>query len=229
MPPWQSIWRASGSAAEAITSMQYGRFITFEGIEGVGKSTNIEVFARAIEAHGYGVLETREPGGTPTAERIRELLVEHGDEPLPDIAELLLIFAARALHVNNVIQPALAAGSWVICDRFTDASRAYQGGGRGIPLDDINQLADWAHGELTPDLTILLDAPVETGMERAGHRGMPDRFEIEQTDFFERVRETYLSLAEAEPNRFVIVDATAGLATMRETMQALAAAAVAGA
>ncbi len=208
--------------------MQRGKFITFEGIEGVGKSTNIEFFMRAVEAHGHTVLKTREPGGTPTAERIRELLVQHGDEPLPDIAELLLIFAARALHVNNVIQPTLAAGTWVICDRFTDASRAYQGGGRGIPLADINQLADWAHGDLAPDLTILLDAPVETGMERAGHRGAPDRFEIEQSDFFERVRETYLSLAEGEPERFVVVDATSDLATMRESMQAIAAAVAAG-
>ena len=118
------------------------------------------------------------------AERIRELVAEHGDEPMPDIAELLLVFASRALHVNNVIRPALTAGTWVICDRFTDSSRAYQGGGRGLPPENIDRLAEWVHGDLVPDLTILLDAPVETGMERAGRRSDPDRFESEQKRVF---------------------------------------------
>jgi len=205
--------------------MKSGKFITVEGIEGVGKSTNVDFLAQAIEKRGHKVLTTREPGGTPIAERIRELLVEHGDEPMPDIAELLLMFASRALHVRNVIQPALAAGTWVICDRFTDASRAYQGGGRGFSQDDINQLADWVHGDLRPDLTILLDAPVATGMARAGRRGDPDRIEIERTEFFTRVRECYLALAKAEPDRFVIVDATQDLKTVRDTIVAIIAAA----
>jgi len=202
--------------------MEAGKFITFEGIEGVGKSTNIAYLTRAIEKRGHTVLTTREPGGTPMAERIRDLVAEHGDESMPDIAELLLVFASRALHVNNVIQPALAAGTWVICDRFTDSSRAYQGGGRGLPKKDINQLADWVHGDLRPDLTILLDAPVETSMSRAGQRGDPDRFEIERGEFFMRVRDTYLELAEAEPDRFIIVDATQGLDTVRRTIEAIA-------
>ena len=199
--------------------MKSGKFITVEGIEGVGKSTNVDFLAQAIEKRGHKVLATREPGGTPIAERIRELLVEHGDEPMPDIAELLLMFASRALHVRNVIQPALAAGTWVICDRLTDASRAHQGGGRGFSQDDINRLADWVHGDLRPDLTILLDAPVATGMARAGRRGDPDRIEIERAEFFTRVRECYLTLAKAEPDRFVIVDATQDLSTVRGTVE----------
>ncbi|MDH3266124.1 MAG: dTMP kinase [Gammaproteobacteria bacterium] len=187
--------------------MQRGKFITIEGIEGVGKSTNIAHLIKAIEARGHAVLTTREPGGTPMAERIRELVAEHGNEPVPDVAELLLVFASRALHVNNVIEPALAAGTWVICDRFTDSSRAYQGGGRGLPIAQVNTLADWVHGDLSPDLTILLDAPVETGMRRAGNRSEPDRFESEQAEFFTRVRQTYLQLAQDEPQRIALVDA----------------------
>lgn len=203
--------------------MEAGKFITFEGIEGVGKSTNMAHLTRSIEAHGHRVLTTREPGGTPMAERIRELVAEHGDEAVPDIAELLLVFASRSLHVNNVIRPALAAGTWVICDRFTDSSRAYQGGGRGLPQEDINRLAEWVHGDLWPDLTILLDAPVEIGMSRAGRRGKLDRFESEQTEFFSRVREVYLRLAESEPDRFVVVDATQDLDAVQQTIEAIAA------
>ena len=201
--------------------METGKFITVEGIEGVGKSTNVEVLRDAIEKRGIAVLTSREPGGTPMAERIREMLIEHGDEPVPDIAELLLMFASRSLHVNNVIQPALAAGTWVICDRFTDASRAYQGGGRGFPQLDINRLAEWVHGDLRPDLTILLDAPVETGMGRAGRRGRPDRIEIERVDFFERVRECYLALAEAEPERFAVVDASLDKESVRASIESI--------
>ena len=203
--------------------METGKFITVEGIEGVGKSTNVAHLTRAIEKRGYSVLTTREPGGTPMAERIRELVAEHGDESMPDIAELLLVFASRALHVNNVIQPALAAGTWVICDRFTDSSRAYQGAGRGLPQDDINLLAEWVHGDLRPNLTILFDAPVEIGMGRAGQRSDPDRFEIERSEFFVRVRECYLKLAEAEPDRFVIVDATQDRDSVQATLEAIAA------
>lgn len=196
--------------------MDSGKFITVEGIEGVGKSTNIDFLTAAFEQRGHKVLTTREPGGTPMADRIRQLLMEHGDEPMPDIAELLLMFAARALHVNNVIQPALAAGTWVICDRFTDSSRAYQGAGRGLPQEDINQLAQWVHGDLQPDLTILLDAPAETGMSRAEKRGAPDRIEIERGDFFKRVRQCYLELAASEPERFVVVDASQDLASVQQ-------------
>jgi dTMP kinase len=202
--------------------MEAGKFITFEGIEGVGKSTNIQHFVDAIEKGGHQVLTTREPGGTPMAERIRDLVAEHGDESMPDIAELLLVFAARALHVNNVILPAIEAGTWVVCDRFTDSSRAYQGGGRGLPQEDINLLADWVHGELQPDLTVLLDAPVETGMSRAGKRSDPDRFETEQSEFFYRVRETYLQLAAAHPDRFVIVDATESLEAVEASVDSIA-------
>lgn len=202
--------------------METGKFITFEGIEGVGKSTNIAHFTSILEQKGREVLRTREPGGTPMAERIRALVAEHGDEAMPDIAELLLVFAARSLHVNNVIQPALAAGTWVVCDRFTDSSRAYQGGGRGLPKTDIDRLADWVHGDLWPDLTILLDAPIEVGMERAGRRGKPDRFEAEQGEFFARVRETYLQLAAEEPDRFVVVDATRDLEAVKRDVGAIA-------
>ncbi len=203
--------------------METGKFITVEGIEGVGKSTNIAHLKNALEQRGYTVLTTREPGGTPMAERIRELVAEHGDEPMPDIAELLLVFASRALHVNNVIRPALAKGTLVICDRFSDSSRAYQGAGRGLPQKDINLLAEWVHSDLQPELTILLDAPVETGMSRAGRRSKPDRFEIERSEFFIRVRECYLSLAAAEPERFTIVDATESLSDVRAKIEAIAA------
>jgi dTMP kinase len=202
--------------------MESGKFITFEGIEGVGKSTNIGYLKAALEQRGCRVLATREPGGTPLAERIRDLVAEHGDEAMPDMAELLLVFAARALLVNNVIQPALAAGTWVLSDRFTDSSRAYQGGGRGIPREQIDRLAKWVHGDLWPDLTVLLDAPVEVGISRAGRRGKPDRFEAERFEFFARVRETYLRLAEEEPERFVVVDATQPLESVQAAMESIA-------
>ncbi len=188
--------------------MDRGKFITVEGIEGVGKSTNIDFLSSLIEAKGLSVVSTREPGGTPIAERIRALLLEHGEETMTDIAELLLFFAARSLHIHNAIKPALQTGQWVVCDRFTDASRAYQGSGRGFNQDTINTLADWVQEGLQPDLTILLDAPAEIGMDRAGRRGAADRLEIEKTEFYARVREGYLALAESEPERFAIIDAS---------------------
>jgi dTMP kinase len=191
--------------------MDRGKFITVEGIEGVGKSTNIEFLSALIERKGFSVVRTREPGGTPMAERIRELLLEHGDEPVTDIAELLLFFAARSLHINNAIKPALRSGQWVVCDRFTDASRAYQGNGRGLNQETINTLADWVQDDLKPDLTILLDAPPEIGMDRAGRRGAADRLEIEKSDFYARVREGYLALAASEPERFAVIDASRSL------------------
>ncbi len=202
--------------------MQRGKFITFEGIEGVGKSTNMSALAERIQSAGWQVLTTREPGGTPLAEDIRDILKDRHDEPMPDIAELLLMFAARSLNVNNLIIPALEAGQWVICDRFTDSSRAYQGGGRGIPMETIDRLADWVHGDAWPDATILLDVPVEIGLQRAGKRGKPDRFEQERDDFFQRVRECYLQLARIEPARFVVIDSTQSLARVREEVIAVA-------
>jgi len=201
--------------------MDRGKFISVEGIEGVGKSTNIDVLVGRVEAAGFKVLTTREPGGTPFAEDLREILMNRGDEPVPEIAELLLMFAARSFNVNNVILPALEAGTWVICDRFTDSTRAYQGGGRGIPMETIDRVADWVHGETWPDLTILLDAPVEIGMERASKRSAPDRFEQERHDFFQRVRECYLQIAANEPDRIVVIDTTRSLEEVSADIGAL--------
>jgi len=186
-----------------------GRFITFEGGEGLGKSTQVDRAATWLRACGREVVVTREPGGTPRAERLRELLLERSAEPMPPACELLLMFAARATHVANLIEPALARGAWVLCDRFTDASHAYQGGGRGMAEAQIDALAKLAHPSLTPDLTVLLDAPVALGLARAGARQAsgPDRFETERQEFFERVRNTYLERARGEPGRIRIVDA----------------------
>lgn len=202
--------------------MNPGRFITFEGIEGVGKSTNMAVLASRIEGAGHRLIQSREPGGTPVAEQIRGLVAEHSEEAMSDIAELLLIFAARAQHVDNVIRPALEAGTWVLCDRFTDSSRAYQGGGRGLPMETIDELADLVHGDLRPDLTILLDAPVEIGMQRIAGRQAPDRFEAQRAEFFDRVRACYLRLAESDPDRFVVVDASQDLATVNAAIERIA-------
>ena len=195
--------------------MARGMFITVEGVEGVGKSTNMDFIANRVMAAGFKVLRSREPGGTPMAERIRDMLLQHGDEPLPDLAELLLFFASRTLNIENAIRPALENGSWVLCDRFTDASRAYQGAGRGLNMDRINTLAEWAHGDLNPDLTVLLDAPAEVGMRRAEKRGETDRLESEQMSFYTRVRAQYLALAEGEPERFAVIDASQSLAVVQ--------------
>jgi dTMP kinase len=202
--------------------MRRGRFLTVEGIEGVGKSSNIEVLVTHIKNAGYKVLTTREPGGTPLAEDIRNLLMHRGDEPIPDIAELLMMFAARSLNVNNNIRPALNDGTWVVCDRFTDSSRAYQSAGRGLPMETVNRLAEWVHGDLWPDLTILLDAPVEVGMARAGDRSKPDRIEREESEFFARVRDSYLQQAALEPDRFVVIDTTRELTAVQADVVALA-------
>ena len=202
--------------------MSRGRFISFEGIEGVGKSTNIATLARHVEQAGHEVVCTREPGGTPNAERIRDIVSSHSEEPMPEIAELMLIFAARSLHVENVIRPAVEKGTWVICDRFTDSSRAYQGGGRGIDMAVIDELAELVHGDLWPDLTILLDAPVDIGMARASRRSDPDRFESERAEFFERVRARYLQIAAAEPHRVTLVDASRELDVVRKDIDRIA-------
>jgi dTMP kinase len=186
-----------------------GRFITFEGGEGAGKSTQIARAAEWLRARGVEVVLTREPGGTPRAERLRAILIERDVEPMPQSCELLLMFAARATHLDNLVRPAIARGAWVLCDRFTDATYAYQGGGRGLPRAQIDALAAIVHPDLWPDLTLLVDLPVEIGLARASNRNGadgPDRFESEQRAFFERVRATYLDRARAEPDRFHVVD-----------------------
>lgn len=202
--------------------MKRGKFITIEGGEGVGKSTQIAAVRDLIAARGFEVVVTREPGGTPRAERLRELLLASDAETMPAQCELLLMFAARSTHVENLIRPALERGAWVVCDRFTDATYAYQGAGRGVPREDIDFLARLVHGGLWPDLTLLLDAPVEIGSARAAARnarnGAHDRFEQEQRDFRERVRNAYLERARAEPQRFAVIDASADAATVAKAV-----------
>jgi dTMP kinase len=201
-----------------------GRFITLEGIEGAGKSTAAKFIGTRLRAAGIPVLATREPGGTPLAERIRQIVLERGTETVTPMTETLLMFAARALHVTHVIRPALTRGEWVVCDRFTDATCAYQGGGRGVDGELIAQLAHAVHGDLKPALTLLLDLPVATGLARARARAgaATDRFEAETVAFFERVRAGYVSIAHAEPKRVRLIDAAAPLeAVEREIATAL--------
>lgn len=184
-----------------------GRFITFEGIDGAGKSTQMAVVAHALRDRELPVVITREPGGTAVGEALREVILH---QPMGIGTETLLMFAARAEHLERVIRPALEAGTWVLCDRFTDATYAYQGGGRGLPVAQIDALAGIAHPDLWPDLTLLLDLPVDAGLARASLRNGgdgPDRFESEQRAFFERVRDTYLARARQEPRRFRVIDA----------------------
>lgn len=188
-----------------------GRFITLEGSEGSGKSTNLAFIHQQLQAAGLDVVLTREPGGTPLSERIRELLLDHRNSAMHSDTELLLMFAARAQHINEVILPALERGQWVLCDRFTDATYAYQGAGRGIDVARIAQLEQWVQGELRPDLTFFLDLPVSVGLARASERAELDRFEREQIDFFERVRHGYLTQVERHPKRYRLVDASQSL------------------
>lgn len=203
--------------------MMQGKFITIEGGEGVGKSTQIGRLKDFIAGQGVEVVITREPGGTRRAERIRELLLETSDEPMPSTCELLLMFAARSTHIENVIRPALARGAWVICDRFTDATYAYQGGGRSLPIENIARLEQIVQGTLRPDLTLLLDAPLDVSAARASARnaaaGTNDRFEQERREFFERVRTAYLDRARQEPRRFVVIDATQSLEAVTVAIQ----------
>lgn len=185
-----------------------GRLITLEGIEGAGKSTVAQYVRGWLAARGIAVQLTREPGGTPLAERVRAIVLEPAGEPVPPEAETLLMFAARSIHLSSLVRPALARGEWVVCDRFTDATRAYQGGGRGVSRALIEQLAEVVHGDLTPDCTLLLDLSVEDGLARARARaGAVDRFEQERAAFFERVRDAYLDLARREPRRIRVIDA----------------------
>lgn len=198
-----------------------GQFITFEGTEGVGKSTQLANAAKTLERLGIDYIVTREPGGTPMAEAIRELLLAPREEPVSDMTELLLMFAARAQHLHIRILPELNAGRWVLCDRFTDATFAYQGGGRGVPADRIAQLESLVQGDFRPDQVILLDAPVETGMTRARDRGELDRFEQETIAFFERIRQTYLRRAAADADRYHIVDAAQPLEAVSRDVASL--------
>ncbi|WP_039913940.1 dTMP kinase [Cellvibrio mixtus] len=187
--------------------MQRGKFLTIEGTEGVGKSTNLAFVRDWLTARGVEVIVTREPGGTPMAEEVRSLLLSKRDEPVDETAELLLVFAARAQHLAQVIKPALARGAWVLSDRFTDATYAYQGGGRGLNKSIIEELEQLVQGDLRPDLTLILDIDVELGLNRARQRGELDRFESETIGFFERVRVAYRQRAEAAPVRYALVDA----------------------
>ncbi len=184
-----------------------GKFITLEGGEGVGKTTNMNFLKDYLALHGIPVILTREPGGTRLAEHIRTLLLQSSDEVITDQAELLLMFAARAQHIKNVIDPALHGGFWVICDRFTDATYAYQGGGRNMSAQAIHWLENFVHGDLRPDLTLLFDAPVEIGLQRAQHRGVLDRIESQTLVFFEQVRRAYLLQAKMEPERIKVIKA----------------------
>ena len=188
-----------------------GRFITLEGGEGVGKTSNIAFIQSLLENKNISVLLTREPGGTVLAERLRELLLDKEQEEIAEQAELLMMFAARAQHIKHIIKPALEQGIWVLCDRFTDATYAYQGGGRNMARSSIGWLENFVQGDLRPDLTLLLDAPIQVGMHRAGKRGVLDRFESEKMTFFEQVRQEYLSIAEQQPERVKVIDAAVSL------------------
>lgn len=199
--------------------MSKGKFITLEGGEGVGKSTNLGFIRNFLESRGKAVVVTREPGGTPLAEQIRAILL--GDNRIEPEAELLLMFAARAQHLRDVIVPALESGSWVLCDRFTDASYAYQGGGRGVDVEFIRNLETHVQKGLQPDLTLLFDAPVEIGLERVRKRGSVDRFEAEPRPFFERVRGSFLQLSEYFPERIRVIDASRPLDEVQASVAVL--------
>jgi dTMP kinase len=198
-----------------------GRFITLEGIEGVGKSTQVARLSAALTERGIEHVVTREPGGTPLAEKIRQLVLQSDGEAVPPSAELLLMFAARAVHLNNLIQPSLKAGRWVICDRFTDATYAYQGGGRGMNMEEIVRLEAMVQGTLRPDLTLLLEAPVAQSLQRARKRNADtptDRFETERAEFFERVAAAYRERAASQPQRMVRIDAAQSVDTVTSSI-----------
>jgi len=198
-----------------------GLFITLEGPEGAGKSTNREYLAERLRDAGIEVVLTREPGGTPLAERIREVLLAPVDEAMHADTELLLVFAARAQHLAEVIRPALARGAVVLCDRFTDSTYAYQGAGRGLSLERIAALETFVQGDLRPDLTLVFDLPIEIGMARASARGRLDRFELEGRVFFEAVRAAFLQRAAADPQRYLLVDAAQPLAQVQQALDGL--------
>lgn len=201
--------------------MQRGKFLTIEGTEGVGKSTNLAFVRDWLLTRGIEVIVTREPGGTPLAEEVRGLLLSKREETVDETAELLLVFAARAQHLAQVIRPALARGAWVLSDRFTDATYAYQGGGRGLSKSTIEQLEQLVQGDLRPDLTLILDIDVELGLNRARQRGELDRFESETIGFFEKVRAAYRQRAGAAPERYAVVDAGKTLADVQVEIDAV--------
>jgi len=198
-----------------------GKFITIEGVEGAGKSTHIPVLEELLRGGGIDFVRSREPGGSPLAERIRELLLAHDDQAPAALTELLLIFAARAEHLAKRIEPALAAGKWVLCDRFTDATFAYQGGGRGVPEQHIERLQDMVQDGLRPHLTLLFDAPVETGLARLRARKDLDRMETEAVNFFRQVRAKYLELAARHPDRIHVIDANADIETVSAAVRTI--------
>ncbi len=201
--------------------MTAGKFITLEGIEGVGKTTHLAFIADRLQQQGHTVILTREPGGTRVGEAIREILLHGKDMQIDSMAELLLMFAARAQHLQEVVRPALAKGQYILCDRFTDATYAYQGGGRGLSMADIGVLETLVQQQLQPNVTLLFDASVQTGLSRAKKRGEPDRFEAETVSFFERVRQTYLDRAREQPQRFRIIDAEQTLVAVEQQIAAI--------
>lgn len=195
-------------ATKSISTQSLGLFITFEGTEGVGKSTQLQLLADRLKKWGAPVTLTREPGGTALGNEIRTLLLNHQHDAMSHMTELLLMFAARAQHLEQVVLPALRAGYYVLCDRFTDATYAYQGAGRGLDVGVIQQLEQLVQSDFRPDYTIVLDAPPQLGLERAKQRGHLDRIEQEKIDFFERVRQAYLNRAATMPERYYVIDAT---------------------
>ena len=202
-----------------MNNEKQSKFITLEGIEGVGKTSNLNFIQGLLEASGRDCVVTREPGGTSLGEALRGLLLSHSDDGMSADAELLMMFAARAEHLAKVIRPALANSQTVLCDRFTEATYAYQGGGRLLDVKKISDLETWVQGDLRPDLTIILDAPVEIGRARAGSRSAPDRIEKEKDDFFQRVREAYIELAENNPHRICLIDASVELVDVQKQIQ----------
>lgn len=193
-----------------------GKFITLEGVDGAGKSTHIPFILSLLESQGIEVISTREPGGTPLGERLREMLLQ---QPMHPQTETLLMFAARQEHILQVIEPALSRGAWMLSDRFTDASFAYQCGGRGVPKEKVSVLEQWVQGTLQPDLTLLFDVPVEVSTQRLAGARDPDKFERENAEFFHRIRNTYLARAQAAPARFRIIDANRSIQEIRDSLK----------
>jgi len=196
--------------------MNNAKFITFEGVDGAGKSTHLAWFADALRQRGFDVVVTREPGGTPLGEQLREILL---NQPMGIGTEALLMFAARLEHIEQVIKPALDAGKWVISDRFTDASFAYQGGGRGLDWSKLSQLEQWVHPDLQPDRTLFFDVPVEIARQRLANNASLDRFEQEQSDFFERVRAAYHKRVQKNPLRYMVIDAAQPINIIKQKLE----------
>lgn len=203
---------------ETELSAERGLFIAVEGIEGAGKSTHMSFIVNYLRAGGHEVIATREPGGTAMGEKIREVVLGPSEQEMTPDAETLLMFAARAQHLAEVIEPALASGAWIVSDRFTEATYAYQGGGRGMPFSRIAALEEWTQGALRPDLTLLLDVSPEIGLERVGKRGKEDRFDGEPEEFFENVRSVYLRRAAQQSGRFVVIDAEQSIEQVKKSI-----------